>query len=383
MNLQAPVSNILNSNFRTIQQFKLQDHFTPTKTILVPLSSSLLCLPFSFLLHILTAALLLHLVLMAKKPNVHPVPVRSSARVSWFSSSNSNGRSSRTSVASDGCMDQVWSEEEKPKPTVYEVSESEDDKDENEKPDNFVIVPIHCNDQKESAKVEKFVMVGYPIQRKRLNVQGVQYIANVKWGRFASPRVSAVANCNGRFAFKFNSQEEIDKVMFKGPWVFDGVIFALQQVWSNQELEQATVTTISFWVQLHNLPPHSFNQSMVQKIGALIGSVRDIWFTDEDGAPYEDVVRLRVVMDLRRCFPPVIKLKRERRWVFIKYEKLPSICKYCGLITHGEDECRMIYNLSKIPHYLQDWAKLPVPGMQESPIHFPFGEWMCEQPLGH
>lgn len=46
--------------------------------------------------------------------------------------------------------------------------------------------------------------------------------------------------------------------------------------------------------------------------------------------------------------------------IYIRYEKLPAICKFCGVINHGGDECNESYTLRNIPSSLSDWAEMPI-----------------------
>lgn len=116
----------------------------------------------------------------------------------------------------------------------------------------------------------------------------------------------------------------------------------------------------SILVQLHNLPLQSYKHSTVSKIGKLIGDVQEIRFEDDDGTPYPDIVRMWVEMMLEDRFSPAVKMTNKGRWIYVKYEKLPTICKFCGLINHGEDECYESYTLENIPANLADWAEIPI-----------------------
>lgn len=54
------------------------------------------------------------------------------------------------------------------------------------------------------------------------------------WHSFARPNISTLPN--GKFSFTFQTQEEIDLIWKKVPWVFIGVIMKLSQVNPRQSL---------------------------------------------------------------------------------------------------------------------------------------------------
>lgn len=53
-------------------------------------------------------------------------------------------------------------------------------------------------------------------------------------------------------------------------------------------------------------------------------------------------IRFKALMDLREAFPDEIALERENGKTIclnVKYEKLPTICYYCGRLDHVECDC--------------------------------------------
>lgn len=72
-------------------------------------------------------------------------------------------------------------------------------------------------------------------------------------------------------------------------------------------------------------------------------------FFYEDGVPYEDMARLRLIVNIQKPLIPEIHRTKDDRWVQVKYEKLTGICKYCGFVNHYEDECVTSVNLEEIP----------------------------------
>ena len=70
-------------------------------------------------------------------------------------------------------------------------------------------------------------------------------------------------------------------------------------------------------------------------------------------------------MDLKGFSTLDLKQKNDRRQVCFEYEKLLDICKYYGIITHGEEDCNLSYGLSIMPEFLREWDKIPIQGEEK------------------
>ncbi|XXG58142.1 hypothetical protein AAC387_Pa04g0529 [Persea americana] len=213
--------------------------------------------------------------------------------------------------------------------------------------------------------VEDFVLIGIPFCRRKISIQAVKRGARASWGNFNATEINITSK--GHFAFHFVSQADIDRVVTRGPWVFDGVLMGFQQVKGNQRYDDVEVSKLSFWVQLHSLPLNYFKEPVVQMIGEIIGDVQEIKFTDEDGYSLEDIVRLRIVMD------QAVSLKDDGRWIHVKCEKLPYICRYCGRINHADEDCDLSFDLKNIPVDLKTWATVPIQVLPGSTSHLEIG----------
>lgn len=216
-------------------------------------------------------------------------------------------------------------------------------------------------------------MMGWPIHRKSLDLDRTQARAIGLWGSFTAPTIVPVVK--GRYSFRCKSQEEVAFVWKKGPWILDGVVFGLKQERFDQAFDEVDTDYLSFCIQVHNLPLHYFKESIMRCLGEEVGEVHEICFEDEEGIPYEDIVSLRTIINIQKPIIPTIRLRRENQWICIKYEKLSPICKFCGIINHGEDEGILYFNIVNVPTNLRAWAEMPVPGMEKVPFHFSFGGW--------
>ena len=127
---------------------------------------------------------------------------------------------------------------------------------------------------------------------------------------------------------------------------------------------------------VHNLPLLYFKESIVTAICSKVGAVKEIHLEDEEGIPYDDIVRVRVILNIKEYLIPAIWLTDEERWIYIKYEKVNALCRFCGMVDHGEDDCAHPYPLSEVLEDFSEWTRLKIPSLQEGEDHYPFGEWM-------
>eukprot|EP00268_Persea_americana_P055768 TRINITY_DN6510_c0_g1_i3.p1 TRINITY_DN6510_c0_g1~~TRINITY_DN6510_c0_g1_i3.p1 ORF type:complete len:199 (-),score=24.14 TRINITY_DN6510_c0_g1_i3:842-1438(-) len=132
--------------------------------------------------------------------------------------------------------------------------------------------------------------------------------------------------------------------------------------------DDVEVFKLSFWVQLHSLPFNYFREPIVRMIGEIIGDVQEIKFTDEDGSSLEGIVRLQIVMDLGSFFTPAVNLKDDGRWIHVKYEKLPYICRYCGWINYADKDCDLSFDLENIPADLKNMGNCSHPRAAKGPL---------------
>ncbi|XXG86290.1 hypothetical protein AAC387_Pa11g1212 [Persea americana] len=81
--------------------------------------------------------------------------------------------------------------------------------------------------------VKDFVLIGIPFSWRKISIQAVKRGARTSWGNFNATEINITSKWH--FAFHFVSQADIDRVVTRGPWVFDGVLMGFQQVKDNQK----------------------------------------------------------------------------------------------------------------------------------------------------
>ncbi|MBA0574714.1 hypothetical protein Golob_006998, partial [Gossypium lobatum] len=107
-----------------------------------------------------------------------------------------------------------------------------------------------------------------------------------------------------------------------------------------------------FWIQVHDLPPRSMNESMAKQFGNFCGRFIE-YDTSIPTLGTQTFLRIRVCLDV------TAPLKRKKKVLFgkslvvytrFKYEKLSLFCFICGRLGHGESFCplRLQIESSKI-----------------------------------
>ena len=99
---------------------------------------------------------------------------------------------------------------------------------------------------------------------------------------------------------------------------------------------------VTFWVQIHDLPIKFQTRKIVEQLCEVVGKVHV--GTDEAKTEGDNFLRVQVTIDVFKplCRGRVISLDSGKEWwVPFKYERLPSLCFWCGCLTHNDRDCRL------------------------------------------
>ena len=142
--------------------------------------------------------------------------------------------------------------------------------------------------------------------------------------------------------FTFELESDLEKVLLGAPWSFDRHLVVLQNYDGTSPMEHVDFSKSSFWIQLHNLPLTCLNPDIAMEIGDSLGDVnKSVNVSDMIGGNF---MRIRVLIDITRplCRGRIISLSNnDDRFISFKYERLPNICYWCGLVSHDEKDCSL------------------------------------------
>ncbi|KAF7815550.1 cysteine desulfurase mitochondrial-like [Senna tora] len=214
-------------------------------------------------------------------------------------------------------------------------------------------------------------LVGRVLTTKTIHKPALEAALRNIWGVDKGFKVEEVVART--FQFSFGSKEEMDKVMKGGPWIFRNSWLIIQQWQRDAEVLERGFESVRLWVQLWGLPPHCRTEAMAHKIGEVIGNVVDygIFISQSDHKRF-----LKVQVDMPVDRPILDEVKASSRtdgdvWVELKYERLAQFCCYCGVVGHGEEQCKVAEEDGKkgVNNSLElgPWVKASIVGIRTLP----------------
>ena len=141
--------------------------------------------------------------------------------------------------------------------------------------------------------------------------------------------------------FVFPEASDIERILRGEPWTFDKHLFALKRMDTNEDIRKLDFSVTHFWVQIHDLPLRSFSMAVAKEVVSIAGSVDSRALAEGSGNAF-NFMRLRVAVDISKpmCRGRKITMANGKEgWVSFKYERLPNICYWCGMLTHSDRDC--------------------------------------------
>ncbi|GJY92279.1 hypothetical protein Tco_0508061 [Tanacetum coccineum] len=111
-------------------------------------------------------------------------------------------------------------------------------------------------------------LVGYFVG-KILAFLVVQNYVNNTWGKFGLQKV--MRNDDGVFMFKFASEEGLEQVLQRGPWMIRKSPVILTKWFSSLSLKKGKVMSVPVWVKLHGVPILAYSEDGLSLIATQIG----------------------------------------------------------------------------------------------------------------
>ncbi|KAL0710798.1 hypothetical protein Bca4012_017776 [Brassica carinata] len=188
------------------------------------------------------------------------------------------------------------------------------------------IPPSNNNDLITANKLTIIGKVTNPqIQRPRAVVDFLPQVWNLEGrvtGRDLGPE---------KFQIKFESEDDLLSVLSKGPYHYKRWMLLLQR-WE-PTVAEAFPSNITFWLRVHDLTLHFWNNGAMEVIGKELGFVADKK-SDEAKVRIEMNGLLPLAMNLEVRLP-----SDEVTTVEFEYLKLEKHCFTCFSLLHEETEC--------------------------------------------
>ncbi|MBA0752012.1 hypothetical protein Gogos_000893 [Gossypium gossypioides] len=117
----------------------------------------------------------------------------------------------------------------------------------------------------------------------------------------------------------------------------------------DKEMESYAFNLSRFWVRIFNLPFECMDRRVAMDVDGAIEEVIAIDWRDRDGG-WTEYIRLRVIIDSSKPLLRVVQFVNREGVISacgIKYERLPTFCYNCGLISHSTQKCEKTIIQSK------------------------------------
>ncbi|KAF7144795.1 hypothetical protein RHSIM_Rhsim04G0047100 [Rhododendron simsii] len=185
-----------------------------------------------------------------------------------------------------------------------------------------------------------FALVGKILSSKILNKTGVSRVIEKAWRTKEEFSISPWKD--NIYAFGFKKEEDLCRVISRGPWSVMGSLLILRKWDQKKSFSELDFNFSPFWVQVHGLPLGFLNSKVGLTIARSLGEVIAVEEPGEKGR-LANFLRVRVWVDITKPFKKGFFLRRPLEGdscVRYKYERLSDFCYGCGVVGHAVNECK-------------------------------------------
>ena len=151
------------------------------------------------------------------------------------------------------------------------------------------------------------------------------------------------------FQFKFHTEFDLERVLKGGPWSFDNQALMLRRWQKGMTAKNVKFETVSLWVQIWGAPFDMVSPKVAAEVGRRLGVVEEV----ERKQKHEMqnlFMRVKVALPISKPIQRggfIAGSEGGRTWVTYRYERLPILCHYCGLLGHDVRHCAGFFATSK------------------------------------
>ncbi|XP_030958511.1 uncharacterized protein LOC115980404 [Quercus lobata] len=183
----------------------------------------------------------------------------------------------------------------------------------------------------------EFSMMARFLVKHSINLDAIANTFNPLWRSKTGFRMKFIGD--HLILFSFDSKEDVDRILAAKPWSFDKHIMVILRYNNSAVVNISDMATVSFWVQVHDIPLRFRNKDVAEYIYGAMGFVlQPENLNDCDGGSF---IRVRVALNisLPLCQGRLITLDNDEvHWVSFKYERLPNLCYWCGCLTYSDKD---------------------------------------------
>ncbi|KAJ6313907.1 hypothetical protein OIU78_017542 [Salix suchowensis] len=178
-------------------------------------------------------------------------------------------------------------------------------------------------------------MVGFFVSYK-MPYHAVCNIANRVWKKHGLEKVTVMEN--GFMLFRFASEESMQEVLAKGPWMFGGKTILLQQWTPGFKFDKNKIRHLPVWARLQGLPFPMWTKQGLSMAASMLGKP----IACDDATIHcsrLDYARLCIEIDasmpLVHQFQVTSSLSEDPITVEVSYEWKPARCSSCRVFGHS------------------------------------------------
>ncbi|KAK1696915.1 hypothetical protein QYE76_013612 [Lolium multiflorum] len=205
--------------------------------------------------------------------------------------------------------------------------------------DEMDIVEMSDDEDGDDSAPEKWSLVGKVLSPNVVHIQSIRAAMRPAWGNPRGLRIKPGGD--NVFVADFPNKADRDWVLAGTPWMVGRHAVLLQDLDPRIRPSDVRFDTMSIWARIHDLPFGWMNNKRGLKVAKIIdkGCSVDV---DEFGEASGTFLRARVAIPIDQPLRRWVMVRRDgkdERFI-LQYEKLPFYCFSCGLIGHGELECK-------------------------------------------
>ena len=181
----------------------------------------------------------------------------------------------------------------------------------------------------------------------------------------------------GCFQFKFDNEEDLQKVLDNRPYHFDHWMVILQK-WE-PIISDSFPSSIPFWIDIQGLPKHYWQPAMLNSIGKELGEFMDSEISSSS-------VKLQILLN---GLQPLTKESiiefpdGTEALISLEYKNLKSHCTHCQRITHDKTTCPGLPSPVEPPKVSSTTKNPPTQASKETSRNYYIPQDNFVAPSGH
>lgn len=205
--------------------------------------------------------------------------------------------------------------------------------------DETDVVEMSDDEEEVETGPEKWSLDGKVLSPNVTHIQTIQATMKPAWGNPRGLRVRPAGD--NVFIADFANKVDRDRALEGTPWMVGRHAVILQDHNPRLRPSEIRFDSMTIWIRILDLPFEWMNKKKGLKIAKVVDKNCSV-DVDEFGIASGTFLRAKVAVPFDQPLRRWVTIRREGRdeCFLLQYEKLPFYCFSCGLIGHGELECK-------------------------------------------